>query len=68
MLNFCFCISDEVMTTFIREAAIASLKKSETFYVHALGMPELREAIAVSSDGLRPAGAVVLRAEHIAVT
>ena len=51
----------------VREAAIASLQKGKTFYAHNLSTPGLREAIAASSDGLRPAGAAVQRAEHIAV-
>ncbi|MBC7600376.1 MAG: pyridoxal phosphate-dependent aminotransferase, partial [Polaromonas sp.] len=68
VLKFWFGESDEVTPAFIREAAIASLQKGETFYAHNLGMPELREAIAAYSNGLRPVGASVLRAEHIAVT
>jgi len=57
-----------VTPAFVREAAIASLQKGKTFYAHNLSTPGLREAIAASSDGLRPAGAAVQRAEHIAVT
>ncbi len=68
VLKFWFGESDEVTPAFIREAAIASLQNGETFYSHNLGMPVLREAIAAYSNGLRPEGAAVLRAEHIAVT
>lgn len=46
VLAFWFGESDEVTPGFIREAAIASLQKGETFYAHNLGLPELREAIA----------------------
>ena len=60
VLKFCFGESDEVTPAFIREAAIVSLQKGETFYTHNLGMPELRKAIAAYSNGLRPAGAAAL--------
>jgi aspartate/methionine/tyrosine aminotransferase len=46
VLAFWFGESDEVTPEFIREAAIASLRKGETFYAHNLGLPELRAAIA----------------------
>lgn len=46
VLPFWFGESDEVTPAFIREAAIASLQRGETFYAHNLGLPELREAIA----------------------
>lgn len=46
VLPFWFGESDEVTPDFIREAAIESLRKGETFYAHNLGLPELREAIA----------------------
>jgi aspartate/methionine/tyrosine aminotransferase len=46
VLAFWFGESDEVTPDFIRQAAIASLEKGETFYAHNLGLPELREAIA----------------------
>jgi aspartate/methionine/tyrosine aminotransferase len=46
VLPFWFGESDEVTPDFIREAAIASLQRGETFYAHNLGLPELREAIA----------------------
>ena len=46
VLAFWFGESDEVTPDFIRQAAIASLEKGETFYAHNLGLPELRNAIA----------------------
>jgi len=46
VLAFWFGESDDVTPEPIREAAIASLHRSETFYSSNLGLPELREAIA----------------------
>ncbi|WP_420821228.1 pyridoxal phosphate-dependent aminotransferase [Ramlibacter rhizophilus] len=46
VLAFWFGESDEVTPEFIREAAIESLRRGETFYAHNLGLPELREALA----------------------
>ena len=46
VLAFWFGESDEVTPEFIRQAAIDSLQRGETFYAHNLGLPELREAIA----------------------
>ena len=46
VLPFWFGESDEVTPDFIRQAAIASLQRGETFYTHNLGLPELRDAIA----------------------
>lgn len=46
VLAFWFGESDEVTPEFIRQAAIESLQRGETFYAHNLGLPELREAIA----------------------
>jgi len=46
MLAFWFGESDEVTPDFIRQAAIDSLNKGETFYSHNLGLLELREAIS----------------------
>ena len=46
VLAFWFGESDEVSPDFIRQAAIDSLQKGETFYAHNLGLPELRQAIA----------------------
>ncbi len=46
VLAFWFGESDEVTPDFIRQAAIESLQRGETFYSHNLGLPELRTAIA----------------------
>jgi aspartate/methionine/tyrosine aminotransferase len=46
VLAFWFGESDEVTPDFIRQAAIDSLNKGETFYCHNLGLLELREAIS----------------------
>ena len=46
VLAFWFGESDEVTPDFIRQAAIESLQKGETFYAHNLGLPELRDAVA----------------------
>ncbi len=46
VLAFWFGESDEVSPEFIRQAAIDSLQKGETFYAHNLGLPALREAIS----------------------
>src|SRR5574343_1117656 len=46
VLAFWFGESDEVTPDFIREAAIDSLRRGETFYAHNLGLPELRQALA----------------------
>ena len=64
VLAFWFGESDEATPEFIREAAIESLRKGETFYTHNLGLPELREAIAGYTSALHgPVGA-----DRIAVT
>ncbi|HSH88891.1 MAG TPA: pyridoxal phosphate-dependent aminotransferase [Ramlibacter sp.] len=52
VLAFWFGESDEVTPEFIRQAAIESLQKGETFYAHNLGLPELREAVAAYASGL----------------
>ncbi len=46
VLAFWFGESDEVTPEFIRQAAIESLQRGETFYGHNLGLPELRDAVA----------------------
>ncbi len=70
VLAFWFGESDEVTPDFIRQAAIDSLQRGETFYAHNLGLPELRESIAqamtqkhTAHEGLAPIGA-----NRIAVT
>lgn len=68
VLKFWFGESDEATPAFIRDAAIASLQLGETFYAHNLGLPELRDAIAAYSTGLRCPGAATIGADRIAVT
>jgi aspartate/methionine/tyrosine aminotransferase len=46
VLAFWFGESDEVTPDVIRQAAIDSLRKGETFYAHNLGLLELRESIS----------------------
>src|SRR3954464_13637370 len=64
VLAFWFGESDEATPDFIREAAIESLRKGETFYAHNLGLPELRDTIAAYTSRLHPGA----RADRIAVT
>ncbi|MDP2066861.1 MAG: pyridoxal phosphate-dependent aminotransferase [Burkholderiaceae bacterium] len=64
VLAFWFGESDEVTPDFIRQAAIDSLQRGETFYSHNLGLPELREAVAAYMSSLH--GAV--GAGRIAIT
>jgi len=64
VLAFWFGESDEVTPQFIRQAAIDSLARGETFYAHNLGLPELREAIAAYTSKLHPH----VNAGRIAVT
>ncbi|MDB5932636.1 MAG: aminotransferase [Polaromonas sp.] len=68
VLKFWFGESDQATPAFIRDAAIASLQQGETFYAHNLGLPELREAIAGYSTGLRCPGGAPIGADRIAVT
>src|SRR4051794_25750137 len=64
VLAFWFGESDEVTPAFVRDAAIESLQRGETFYAHNLGMPQLREALARHVGALHgPCGS-----ERIAVT
>ncbi|VTU23435.1 Aspartate aminotransferase [Variovorax sp. SRS16] len=64
VLAFWFGESDEVTPEVIRQAAIDSLQRGETFYAHNLGLPELREAIATYMSAHHP----VVDASRIAVT
>lgn len=64
VLAFWFGESDEVTPEVIRQAAIDSLQRGETFYAHNLGLPELREAIAGYTSRLHPK----VDASRIAVT
>jgi aspartate/methionine/tyrosine aminotransferase len=64
VLAFWFGESDEVTPQFIRDAAVESLQKGETFYAHNLGLPELREAVSRYTSALHPRVA----ADRIAIT
>jgi aspartate/methionine/tyrosine aminotransferase len=65
VLAFWFGESDEATPEFIREAAVESLHRGETFYAQNLGLPSLREAIARHAASLHghPCGP-----ERVAVT
>lgn len=52
VLAFWFGESDEVTPEGVRQAAIESLQRGETFYSHNLGLPELRQAVADCMSGL----------------
>ena len=64
VLAFWFGESDEVTPEFIRQAAIDSLQRGETFYAHNLGLPELRQEISSYMSARHGAIGV----ERIAVT
>jgi aspartate/methionine/tyrosine aminotransferase len=64
VLAFWFGESDEVTPDFIRQAAIDSLQRGETFYAHNLGLPELREAVAAYTSKLHRS----VTADRIAIT
>lgn len=64
VLAFWFGESDEVTPDVIRQAAIESLQRGETFYAHNLGLPELREAVAHYMSGLHPR----IESSRIAIT
>ena len=64
VLAFWFGESDEVTPLAVREAAMRSLERGETFYGHNLGLPELRDALARYTSAQH--GAV--GADRIAVT
>jgi len=64
VLAFWFGEGDEVTPEFVRQAAIDSLQRGETFYSHNLGLPELRQAIAAHLSRLH--GDIGM--ERIAVT
>ena len=68
VLAFWFGESDEVTPDFIRQAAIDSLQKGETFYAHNLGLPELRAAIAQAMSAKHPQHPGGIAAERIGVT
>lgn len=62
---FWFGEGDEVTPQFIREAAQNALADGETFYVHNLGLPRLREAVAAYESRLQ---AISTSPEQIAIT
>jgi len=64
VLAFWFGESDEPTPTFIRDAAVESLARGETFYSHNLGLPELREALSAYTGRLHRD----VPADRIAVT
>ncbi|RYF69531.1 MAG: pyridoxal phosphate-dependent aminotransferase [Comamonadaceae bacterium] len=64
VLPFWFGESDEPTPQPIRDAAIASLQRGETFYSHNLGLPELREQVAAYASRLHGTVAV----DRIAIT
>ncbi len=72
VLAFWFGESDEVTPEFIRQAAIESLQRGETFYSHNLGLPELRASIAEATSRKHPAhaggAAGAIGMDRIAVT
>ena len=67
VLAFWFGESDEPTPSFIRQAAVESLARGETFYAHNLGMPPLREAVAAYMS-VRHGGAGTVALDRIAVT
>lgn len=62
---FWFGEGDEVTPSFIREAAQQALAEGETFYVHNLGLPQLREAVASYESKLQ---SIASSPERIAIT
>ena len=64
VLAFWFGESDEVTPAVVRQAAVRSLERGETFYGHNLGLSELRDALAHYTSGFHPGN----YAERIAVT
>ena len=68
VLRFWFGESDEVTADFIRQAAIESLQNGDTFYVHNLGLPDLRDAIAVYTARLHPSQDAAAWHDRIGVT
>ncbi|APW41445.1 pyridoxal phosphate-dependent aminotransferase [Rhodoferax saidenbachensis] len=70
VLAFWFGESDEVTPDFIRQAAVDSIQRGETFYSHNLGLPELRTEIAQTMSRKHPlhGNAQPIAMERIAVT
>ena len=54
VLAIWFGESDEVTPEPVRQAAIDSLQRGETFYAHNLGLPALRSAVARYTSALHP--------------
>ncbi|MEN9631346.1 MAG: hypothetical protein RJA10_4574 [Pseudomonadota bacterium] len=52
VLAFWFGESDEATPAGIRDAAVQSLQAGETFYSHNLGLPELRQGLALYASHL----------------
>lgn len=68
VLAFWFGESDEATPESIRQVAIDSLQRGETFYAHNLGLPELRAAIAGYVSAARPPNVAPIGADRIGVT
>jgi aspartate/methionine/tyrosine aminotransferase len=68
VLPFWFGEPDEVTPQFIRDAASQSIARGETFYSHNLGLPELRETIALYLSALHSNAALPIVTDNIAVT
>lgn len=64
VLAFWFGESDDVTPDIVRQAAIDSMQKGETFYSHNLGLPELRQAVSDDMSALH--GPVTM--DRIAIT
>lgn len=64
VLSFWFGEPDEVTPDHVRSAAIAELEAGNTFYVQTLGIPALREAVAIYTSRLHRQTGV----ENIAIT
>ena len=64
VLAFWFGESDEVTPDVVRQAAIDSMQKGETFYSHNLGLPELRQAVSDYMSALHGS----IGTERIAIT
>lgn len=64
VLAFWFGESDEVTPEYLRQSAVESLQRGETFYSHNLGLPELRGAIASYMSALHGP----IAADRVAVT
>jgi aspartate/methionine/tyrosine aminotransferase len=68
VLKFWFGEGDEVTPDVVRQAAVDSMQRGETFYTHNMGLPELREALAAYTQRLHGHSAQTFNADRIAVT